>query len=589
MSRTHLFGLFTLLSLTPAAAQTTAITHVTVLPMDADRALPDQTVVIDGGRIAALGPAAATPVPRGATVVDGRGKFLIPGLFDTHIHLRPQSAATDLLLYVANGITTVQSMHGSPWHLELRGRVAAGAVPGPRILTTGPTTASAGVRTPDDAERLVREQQAAGYDAIKQYGVGEATPRETYHRLRAAAREQGIRLVGHAPRNLPFSAVLEERQESVDHMEEIVYTHTPIVAQFGPYLDIQFGRVQPANLDSLRRALPPIERLDSAVVALAREMKAAGIAVTPTMVAFRTISISVADEFFTRLARPEMVYVEPMVRARWGAGLNRYRSGGWATKLELMSTILTASYELQLRLLRAFHDAGVPLMTGTDAPLDLVLPGFTLHEELRLFVAAGLTPYDALVAATRAPAERLGLAARTGTIAQGKDADVVMLDADPRADIRATERIAGVWVRGAHWPRQRIRATLDSIATAHRARDRQLAPVLGAFEVGDARHVLAAYAATGDTTAALAQLVESMVNRLGYRHLGRGDVDSALAVFVLNTEHFPSAFNTWDSLGEAWLVKGDSARAIENYEKSLALNPDNTNAREYLERLRRRP
>jgi hypothetical protein len=305
-------------------------------------------------------------------------------------------------------------------------------------------------------------------------------------------------------------------------------------------------------------------------------------------VAFRTITISVADEFFARLARPDMVYVDPMVRVRWGPGLNRYRSGGWATRLELMSTILTASYALQLRLVRAFHEAGVPLMTGTDATLDLVPPGFTLHEELRLLVAAGLTPYDALVAATRTPAEQLGLAARTGTIAPGKEADLVLLDADPRADIRATERIAGVWVRGVHWPRPRIGATLDSIAAAHRVRDRQLAPVRAAFEAGDAGRALAAYAATGDTTADLAQLVESMINRLGYRHLGGGNVDSAIAVFILNTEYFPGAFNTWDSLGEAYLAKGDSARAIANYEKSLALNPDNANARDYLERLRRR-
>jgi tetratricopeptide (TPR) repeat protein len=253
-----------------------------------------------------------------------------------------------------------------------------------------------------------------------------------------------------------------------------------------------------------------------------------------------------------------------------------------------MSAILTASYELQLRLLRAFHEAGVPLMTGTDAPLDLVPPGFTLHEELRLLVAAGLTPFDALVAATRTPAEQLGLAARTGTIAPGKEADLVLLDADPRADIRGTERIAGVWVRGVHWPQPRIRATLDSIATAHRVRDRQLAPVFAAFAAGDAPRALAAYGTAGDTTAALAQLVESMVNGLGYRHLGGGNVDSAIAVFILNTEYFPRAFNTWDSLGEAYLVKGDSARAIEHYEKSLALNPDNTNARDYLERLRRR-
>jgi tetratricopeptide (TPR) repeat protein len=112
--------------------------------------------------------------------------------------------------------------------------------------------------------------------------------------------------------------------------------------------------------------------------------------------------------------------------------------------------------------------------------------------------------------------------------------------------------------------------------------------VLEAFDRGDAGRTLTTYAATGDTTTALAQLVESMVNRLGYQHLGAGQVDSAIAVFILNTEAFPRAFNTWDSLGEAYLARGDSARAIENYERSLALNSDNTNARDYLERLRRR-
>jgi tetratricopeptide (TPR) repeat protein len=253
-----------------------------------------------------------------------------------------------------------------------------------------------------------------------------------------------------------------------------------------------------------------------------------------------------------------------------------------------MSAILTASYQLQVRLLRAFHQAGVPLMTGTDAPLDLVPPGFALHEELRLFVAAGLTPYDALVAATRTPAEQLGLGARAGTIAPGKAADLVLLDTNPLTDIRATEAIAGVWVRGRYWPRQRLRATLDSIAAAHRVRDRHLAPVLEAIGGANARRVLERHTASGDTTTALAQMVESAVNGLGYQLLRRGEVDSALAVFILNTEHFPRAFNTWDSLGEAYLAKGDSARAIENYERSLELNPGNTNARDYLAHLRGR-
>lgn len=146
-----------------------------------------------------------------------------------------------------------------------------------------------------------------------------------------------------------------------------------------------------------------------------------------------------------------------------------------------------------------------------------------------------------------------------------------------------------MWLRGSYWPRARLlQGTLDSIAEAHRVRDRQLNPVLEAFAVADAGQALEPYAASGDTTAALAQVVESIVNGLGYQLLRRGQVDSALAAFILNTESFPRASNTWDSLGEAYLVKGDTVRAVRNYEKSLELNPGNDNARAYLARLKGR-
>lgn len=563
-----------------------AITGVDVITMEKSGILEDHTVVVRDGEIVDLGPRDVIAVPPGAKVVDGAGRWLIPGLFDTHVHLRELEYREHLLLYLANGVTTIQSMNGSPWHLELREKLRRGELLGPRMLTTGPTTAAEGVSSPAAARRLVERQVQAGYDAIKQYGDGQGTmDRPTYHALAAAAREHGIRLVGHAPRSLSFSAVLEEGQSSIDHMEEVVYTSRAIVSAFQPYLDIQFGRREARNADTVQ-ALPDLDELQPAIEVLAGHVQRAGLAVTPTLVAFGRIQDMTTDEIFRLVESPAMRYIDPTTRVGWRPAFNSYRAGGWADKLDLISRILERSHELQMRLTAAFHAAGVPIMTGTDAALPFVFPGFALHEELELLVESGLTAQEALRAATVVPADQLGIGGETGSLDVGKRADLVLLDANPLAEIANTSRIVGVAVDGRWLTRAWIDSTLAAIESAYEPVVRRIEPVVTALEERDARGALERYHAAGDTS--IASFVERSVNTLGYRHLRAGDTEAALRVFKLNTEHFPRAWNTWDSLAEAYMTRGDDDAAIRFYEKSLELNPDNDNAKRMLERIRSR-
>lgn len=563
-----------------------AIVGVNVIPMDGGGVLADQTVLIRGGRVAALGSRVSIDVPASASIVQGAGRWLIPGLFDMHVHLRQPRLEPHLLLYLANGVTTVQSMNGSPWHLKVRSELADGSLLGPRLFTTGPTTATEGVSSPEAARDLVAEQKRAGYDAIKQYGDGQGTmDRETYTALAQAARQHGMRLVGHAPRSLPFSAVLEGRQTSIDHMEEVVYTSREIGELFRPYLDIQFGRT-PVDDPSAVDDLPDLDELQPATERLSVAVKEAGLAVTPTLIAFDRIQAMTTDEIY-RLAQSRPInYIDPATRVSWRPAFNSYRSGGWADKLELMARILESSHRLQMRLTGAFHAAGVPIMSGTDAPLPYVFPGFTLHEELKLLVESGLSPYEALRAATVVPAGALGIEDAAGTVAVGVRADLVLLEANPLENIEHTSRIAGVATAGRWLSRTWIDSTLASIEAEYAPILERIEPMVTALEAGDAVEALKRYRAIGDTT--LASFIERTVNTQGYRKLRAGDLDGALRTFRLNTEYFPDAWNTWDSLAEAYMTLGDDEKAIQYYEKSLELNPDNRNARRMLERIRSR-
>jgi len=563
--------------------RTYLVRNVHVIPMTGAAVLDSADVMIRGRTIVAVVPAGRAAAPNDAIVIDGRGQYLIPGLIDSHVHIKEQDP---LFLFVAAGVTTVQNMSGRPFHLDMRARVNAGSLLGPRIVTTGPTTAEVGVTTPEEVERLVAEQQARGYDAIKMYGSrgGDMTA-EAYHALNAAARRHGMRVVGHAPRNLPFAVVLSEGQSSIDHMEEIVYTHRPFTRLLGPYVDLQFGRATAAVRDSLARITVPhfARELEPEIAALARAVKQAGLAVTPNLVFFRNIHWMTTDSIQALLRAPELAYAAPQQRLSWSPLLNRY-SNSWRDQRAIVSPYLGEVVDLQRAITLAFHRAGVPLMTGTDCEYLGAQPGFGVHTELELFVNLGMTPIDALRAATATPAAVLRIADSVGTIAPGKVADLVLLAANPLIDIRNTRRITGVFRAGRWLPRAESAAALDSLADSYGPVQTELSAFMQALETGGAAAALDVYRQSPDRQQ-IAKAVENVINSYGYRVLGDNRTKEAIEIFRLNTDAFPQEYNTWDSLAEAYLADGQKEQAITYYRKVLQLHPGDENATRMLRQI----
>lgn len=412
------------LGLTPAsvpaqrsAAGPVAIVDVNVLPMDGDRVLRRQTVVIERGVIARVGPSERA-VPD-ARRIDGTGKYLMPGLADLHVHLasNPEDEQRHLLrLFVASGVTTVLNMRGTPQILDLRAAVASGQTLGPTIFSVGPYVNEPFVTTPDDVERAVLEQKRAGYDFVKLHGdlSGDA-----YVRLMAVARREGIRVIGHAPRNLGVDIMFEERQYAVAHAEEFIYDRTN---------------------SSRDRDLP---RIELQIPALAQSMARAGIWLMPNLTAFEVIGLQ-ANDLDAVLARPEMRYLPRSNQIGWGRATNPYTARFGKDHYPG----IMVRFRLLQRLTRGFHAGGVRLLIGTDAMNTGVVPGFSVHDELAELVEAGLTPFQALEAATVNAGAFLGGAERRGLVAAGHRADLILLDGNPLEDIANSRRIAGVMLGG---------------------------------------------------------------------------------------------------------------------------------------------
>jgi hypothetical protein len=415
--------------------ETVAFVDVNVIPMDRERVLKAQTVVVKGGRIAEIGPAARVRVPKDALRVDGRGKFLMPGLIDMHVHVF--SDFREMRLFVANGITTVRNMAGQPKHLKLREQIASGQVFGPTLYTCGPLLL--GYKDPEVVKRQVNEQCAAGYDCIKIYNIMDWSD-EAYNAAIDAAKNKGVPAVGHLPHNLPIETTLEPGRQTVEHVEELLY----------PY----FFKLE-SRFD------------ESKIPYVAKLMTDRGIAIDPTLTVYHYIRLIVSDGSFQQLVnRPELKYIPPQVRAQWVSN-NSYRKR--FTEKDL--AFLDKSMAFLRKLARGLHDSGVVTLLGTDTSEDqpFVLPGFSLHEELRELVDAGLTPYEALRAGTINAAEILNASREIGTVATGKRADLLLLNGNPLEDIGAANHRAGVMLRGRWLPQVDLDKMLEELAAGYAA------------------------------------------------------------------------------------------------------------------------
>lgn len=439
----------------------TVFENVNVIPMDRERVLKNQTVVVRAGRIEQIGDAAKVKGPAQALHIDGRGKYLVPGLIDMHTHLFsdeevPQRLAVDeLAIMIANGVTTIRLMTGTPAQLGLRAKVAKGEQLGPTIYAASPQLAGQAygkvwngfvVTTPQQAQQAVRASKASGYDFIK---LTTAITRPVYDAVIETSREEGLRVIGHVDPRVGTAHALEVGQQ-IEHldsyMESVLKDDAPMKVSVSDY-----GVWKKPNWESL-------DYVDERkVIALAKATARAGVYSTPTLTFFKLCFVVPQSDAEIR-ARPDYRFYPEKLRERLFTAHRKF----WT---EPPSAERRERYQrIRNLLVKTIHDAGGKIMAGSDAPELFLVYGFTLHRELQNLVAAGLSPYAALEAATRTPAEYLKGLDTFGTIERGKRADLLLLDGNPLQDITNTERRAGVMVRGRWLPQAELRKLLDEVA-----------------------------------------------------------------------------------------------------------------------------
>ncbi len=425
------------------AGPRTAFVDVSVLPMDRDVVLEDQTVIVEGEEIVWMGGADNADLDGVVTEVDGTGRYLLPGLSEMHAHVPGDNAPRDLtedilFLYLANGITTMRGMLGAPGQLVLRAELAAGELLGPNFIVGAPSASGNTTPTPDAAEAHMRAAAEAGYDFMK---IHPGIPLDAWNRLVEVSRELGLTFAGHVPADVGIEHALRSGIGTVDHLDGYLQ---------GAISDEMQGRVQGdlgvIPTSDLMRAVDPA-KVD-ALVALTAEL---GTPQVPTMYLWENFYAPVPAESF--LERPGMRYVPESMRQGWV----RQKGARPAETQEVADLVA----ETRLDLLHKLYEAGVPILMGTDAPQMFNVPGFSLHHELEV-MARAMPPFAVLESGTRNVAEyagsSLGLPANFGTVAVGNRADLILTAANPLEDLGTLARPEGVMVRG-RWV---SRAELDT-------------------------------------------------------------------------------------------------------------------------------
>ena len=424
----------------PAAEDYFVMSNVTVVDVRTGALAADQTVVVEKNRIASVGAAKTAKYPRNARVVNARGYFLIPGLWDMHVHLVfgdwfPDAVEISLPLFIANGVTGVRDMGSELQEVQnLRKEIAAGRMLGPRIYTAGPMLdgpqprfpSSMAIATPEDGRRAVDELKSRGADFIK---LQSLIPRDAVFAIAEEAKKLSMPFEGHVPDAVRAREMSESGMKSFEHLIGIFEASSTDEDEFlkGGKSDGKFL----ATFDRERAAT------------LARLLAKNQTWQCPTLVWERGGNLLDATDF-AKDTRAKYVPASWKDKT-WRRFRQEITSGYGADDL----TIRKRFVEKELDVVGQLHQAGVPFLAGTDTPPGVyIFPGFSLHEELQRFVAAGFTPLEALQTATMNPAQFFGMGDTLGAVEPGKLADLVLLGANPLQDIANTQKIAAVMVNG---------------------------------------------------------------------------------------------------------------------------------------------
>ena len=567
------------------AAQTTSngnprtivINHVTVIDATGAPERPDSTVVVTNNRIAAIGPSRSVHRPTNAQVVNGTGKFLIPGLWDMHVHLDYKDY---LPLFIANGVTGVRVMWGDPVHHQWREDIASSKLLGPRMMIAsavidGPEPlwpSSVSVSTEAQARDAVVNAKKGDADFIKVY---QFLPRDLYFAIADESKKQGLPFEGHVPNLISAEEASRAGQKSFEHLIGVLpscstrsdeWHHAEQSRMYSPRLKAELN---PAVVDEVLGSFS-----EEKAAALSSILRENGTWQCPTLTVLHMLGYGDDPSF---RSDPRLKYMPARMVAWWDLTYGGIRN---------QDDIAAARKEFQkdLEIVGIMQRLGVGILAGTDTQNPFSLYGFSLHDELGFLVRAGLTPMQALQSATLNPARFFARERDLGTIEKGKFADLVLLDADPLIDIGNTRKIDAVLLDGNIFSRAALDEMLAKVEIL--ARRKGVSEVLiQTIQEKGVNAALAQYRDLKLTRRDIYDFSEDDLIALGYRLINMHKYNEAIAVLGLSVEEYPASYNAYDSLAEAYMDNGNTELAIQNYKKSLELNPNNKNGIEMLKKL----
>ena len=425
--------LFVLISCTAQSPnQETVFTKVNVIPMNEEKVIRNQDVVVKNGIITTIGESGKVKYDKNARVIDANGKYLIPGLAEMHAHVPPvddiEPMKEVLMLFLHNGITTIRGMLGHPRHLELRSKIKSGEIIGPHFYTSGPSFNGNSVKTPEAGSEMVRNQKQAGYDFLK---LHPGLTKENFAAIAKTAKEVNIPFAGHVSFDVGVWRAIEAGYASIDHLDGFIESLVPGIDTIKEQQVGSFAMFIAKNADEKR------------IPALMKGLKEKNIWVVPTQaLAERWFSPDKDADAFAR--EPEMIYMKEETLKNWITSKKNLMANPNYKPEDIKKFV-----EIRRKLIYECQRNGVGLLLGSDGPQVFNVPGFSVHHELKYMVDAGLTPFQALQSGTVNVAKYFNLT-NSGMIKTGFVADMVLLDANPLENIENTKKIAGVML-GNNW------------------------------------------------------------------------------------------------------------------------------------------